>query len=719
MSETLTAFQVAKKRLDEIPYQSRVEVMRGVTVRRKKNGLTVMSLHYSAVPDRDPETEAGKNWYIREKRKYSSEARWKKEQEIDPHATGGEAVFGKILSEFYQTVIISDPHWFPDPRWDVGGGFDHGIANATALLKCYIPRESIDPQTGKKRPPDVYLCGEYYSYRREGWDNNVDQNVEQMKQMPDMERARWILADPNIFWNSKEQEKGAPTNTYVTYKKNNMWTMRPYEGIRSDVSFVQWMWSDYWRGIGNGRKPRLYIVCRNPSDRPQPGLHPYDCPNLLWELKRAKRVEMTARQLLTKSQDENLQDKHNHLRDCLVAGTLVTTSEGEVPIEEVQVGQHVMTRKGWRRVEDAWQADPAARVLRVRFSDGTEITGTGRHKLYTVGDGFVSLDTLKLGAEALCLRASSAPLKHGCGWASASTDIQKRRATRTGNISRLEDSISTCLSGSSRTAAPSPKGTTFTIGTRTPETTSPITSKHGTLSRTWPITTGRVQGKTPARRRSRDFKRTGRKPPIGTLALREGHGTVRTDGARYIRCETRPVLSAVAHSKTKITRRAIVSARATAATSGVMPTTSTMWRASASYAAVPSRPISTTRRGSAPEFARVRVVEVTAISERRAVYDLTVSEQPEFFANGVLVHNCMKHITGALRHPTDIPIEEFIAENLKGLDPSTQHLRARFLMSEMAAKGQLGLDGKPKKGKPAKHIDMRRVPSPWPKMLKR
>lgn len=316
MSETL--LQSALRKLDEVPVQTRIEVIKGVTLRRKKKGLTVLSLHYSAVPIRDPETPEGQKWYEREHAKYSTEAMWKKEQEIDPDATGGEAVFGRILNEFYDVVVISDPHWFPDPRWDVVGGFDHGVANATCLLKAYVPQAKLDPVTGKNMPTEVYVAGEYYSYRRDDWENNVDQNVQQMKQMPDMERARWIMGDPAIFWNSKEQASGAPTNTWETYHKNKMWPMRSYDGIRSDVTFVQWMLADYWKlSLLQQKKPRLYIVCRNPSDAPQPGLHPYDCPNLIWELKRARRVEMTARQLMTQNQKENLREKNNHARDCL------------------------------------------------------------------------------------------------------------------------------------------------------------------------------------------------------------------------------------------------------------------------------------------------------------------------------------------------------------------------------------------------------------------
>jgi hypothetical protein len=330
-----TALEAAIANLNEVPEQTRVEVIRGVTIRRKKKGLTVMSIHYSSIPDRDPETEKGKKWYERERGRYSSNAMWRKEQEIDAYATGGEAVFGKILSDYYSTVVISDPNFFPDPRWDVVAAFDHGSTNATAVLKAYIPRERIDPATGKQAPPDVYLCGEYYSYRREGWSNNVDQNVAVIKSMPDLDRTRWIMADPSIFYDTQVANAGAPTNIYATYHKNGMYPMRAYGGVRSDVTFVEWMMSDYWRGIAHGRKPRLYIVCRNPSDRPQPGLHPFDCPNLLWELKRAKRVEMTARQLLTKNANENLQDKNNHLRDCMKYLTGSLRNPTEIPVAEL------------------------------------------------------------------------------------------------------------------------------------------------------------------------------------------------------------------------------------------------------------------------------------------------------------------------------------------------------------------------------------------------
>lgn len=379
-----TPLDSAIGKLNDMPPQSRVEVVKGCFLRRTAKGQSVMTLHYSAIPERDPDTDAGADWKRRERALYSSQSAWNKEQEIDAHAMGGEAVFGPILGNpnFYKVVVISDPYWTPHPTWDVAFGFDHGKTNATALLKAYITREEIDPATGSKKPLDIYLAGEFYSMRRgpspqepDGWLNNVDQNVGRMMAMPDIERARWITADPAIFADTQAHAKGDYTNVYSEYKKAGMAAMRPYEGVRSDVTFVEWMLSDYWGGIIQGRRPRLFIVCRNPSEKPQPGLHPYDCPNLLWELKRAKRVEMTARQLIKKNPSEALVDKHNHLRDAMkyLTGTIKRPAlrplheefaeklQGLDPTSANIYGRHLFSQ-AMREGKIDWQGRPTRRA---------------------------------------------------------------------------------------------------------------------------------------------------------------------------------------------------------------------------------------------------------------------------------------------------------------------------------------------------------------------
>jgi hypothetical protein len=339
----MSALVEALTKLADVPPQSTVQVVKGCTLRRKSTGQSIMRLHYSAIPERDPDTPDGLAWKRRERALYSSESAWRKEQEIDAHAQGGESVFGPVLGnpELYHIVVISDPNWRPDPRWDVVFGFDHGKTNATALERAYITRQEIDPVTGVTRPFDIYFCGEYYSMRRgpsprepNGWLNNIDENVIEMKKMPDLERARWIVGDMDIFKQKQAQAQGDYTAVYDEYKKAGMVPMRPYEGIRSDITFAEWLLSDYWRGIHRGMRPRLFIVCRNPSDRPQPGLHPWDSPNLVWEMKRAKRVEMTARQLMTRNPSDALVDKNNHARDAMKYLLGTVRSAAKAPLYE-------------------------------------------------------------------------------------------------------------------------------------------------------------------------------------------------------------------------------------------------------------------------------------------------------------------------------------------------------------------------------------------------
>jgi phage terminase large subunit-like protein len=81
---------------------------------------------------------------------------------------------------------------------------------------------------------------------------------------------------------------------------------------------------------------------------------------------------------------------------CLVAGTLVTTRRGQVPIEAVTTDDQVMTRQGWRCVLRSWMTSPSAEVLRVDTPGGS-LTGTANHRVWVLGKGFVRLDAIVWG----------------------------------------------------------------------------------------------------------------------------------------------------------------------------------------------------------------------------------------------------------------------------------------------------------------------------------
>lgn len=273
-----------------------------MSLRRTKLGIPVVRVHYTAIPERRTA-----EWKEEERRKYTSAAAWKREQEIEDEAGGGELVLADTLVSYWKKIVITDPAWEPDPRWVVEGGFDHGKVNATALLRCYSDFEGT-----------LYLCGEYYQPGLE-----IFEHAPVLKTMADIRKLSVVAADPSIFPETLQQSQTtvraghAPERAKSIndlYVEQGIELFSPFQGDRSDVSFmarVMLHWQDLDR-----REPTLKIVCRNYTEQPQHGLHQYDCPNLLWEMMRARRVKLTAQQLLSRNASEAIVDKDNHSLDA-------------------------------------------------------------------------------------------------------------------------------------------------------------------------------------------------------------------------------------------------------------------------------------------------------------------------------------------------------------------------------------------------------------------
>ena len=93
-----------------------------------------------------------------------------------------------------------------------------------------------------------------------------------------------------------------------------------------------------------------------------------------------------------------LTDKTTHVfSHCLIAGTLIKTKRGDIPIEQVATNDFVLTREGWRKVKASGMVSPKARVQTVTFSNQQRITGTPNHRVYVDGKGYIPLHTLRYG----------------------------------------------------------------------------------------------------------------------------------------------------------------------------------------------------------------------------------------------------------------------------------------------------------------------------------
>ena len=284
------------------PPQTVIPIMRGLSVGRTKGGIPVVRLHYTADPHRDPELNPA--WKHAERKAYTSQASWDREQEIIDDAGGGELVFADTLITHWNKIVITDPRWRPDPRWRVEAGFDHGKTNPTVLERCYVDYAGT-----------LYFCGEYYMPGKEVWEH-----VPVINQMADIHNVEACFADPTIFSITMQQSQSAgrpqerAKSINELYVEQGIELFSPFAMDRSDVSFAARVMA-HWSNLEN-REPSLRIVCRNYSERPQPGLHNWDCPNLLWEMMRARRVKLTDQQLLGRNTSEAIVDKDNHARDA-------------------------------------------------------------------------------------------------------------------------------------------------------------------------------------------------------------------------------------------------------------------------------------------------------------------------------------------------------------------------------------------------------------------
>ena len=275
--------------------------MRGLTMLRTKGGIPVIRHHYSADPARDPDINP--EWKEKERRKYTSQAAWDREQEIVDNAGGGELVLADALVTYWKKIVIEDPRWRPDPEWRMEAGFDHGRANPTSLERSYFDFDET-----------IYLCGEYYQPGREIWEHAIA-----LKEMADIGKLDTCYADPSIFplnaqanVPTRKDERAKSLNEI--YVENGIEIFSPFHGDHSDISFGERVLM-HWRDLDN-REPTLKIVCRNFSESPQPGLHNWDCPNLLWEMMRMRRVKLTAQQLLSRNTSEAIVQKDNHALDA-------------------------------------------------------------------------------------------------------------------------------------------------------------------------------------------------------------------------------------------------------------------------------------------------------------------------------------------------------------------------------------------------------------------
>lgn len=87
---------------------------------------------------------------------------------------------------------------------------------------------------------------------------------------------------------------------------------------------------------------------------------------------------------------------------CFEAGTLIATPSGSVAIEQVQPGDKVLTPFGEARVVKRWETS-TSKLSTAKFSNGSALRGKPDHRIFAFGHGEVRLDALALTMEVSSL----------------------------------------------------------------------------------------------------------------------------------------------------------------------------------------------------------------------------------------------------------------------------------------------------------------------------
>lgn len=108
-------------------------------------------------------------------------------------------------------------------------------------------------------------------------------------------------------------------------------------------------------------------------------------------------------ELFSAEEPDRLRGPQFHYAWCLVGDTPVLMGDGTTkPLKDVKRGEYVQTRDGSKEVLESYLTKKNAELYELLLLDGRVIIGTGEHPVYISNTGFVQLQNIKEGDFVLC-----------------------------------------------------------------------------------------------------------------------------------------------------------------------------------------------------------------------------------------------------------------------------------------------------------------------------
>ena len=365
-----------------------------------------------------------------------------------------------------------------------------------------------------------------------------------------------------------------------------------------------------------------------------------NCTNLILQIQSAQSDPKKPNDILKMNADPETGDGGDDvLESCFVAGTMVVIPDGEIPIERIRVGQLVLTREGWKRVVACGMTNTNAKVFEAQFSHGRNLIGTAGHPIWTQR-GWVGLDSLRNDdIVSICLNQKA---KQSYSTESNFAAIQNAAGANTDAIfTRLEiigkEGFRHCIRRfTSRIMGliEFPPDFTFITETRTHLTTALKIWSAFLARNTFLNTCANSQSNCSGQ----GWIMQENQPLSGTIQRRQGQSPGKIlpfhlENALLSGKENATSAEKTTKQNPHTIETDFVQQDARRLKKEKMD--DILKKESAKSAAI----ISIQLNSEKPPLARANVVGL-AVAGQSSVFNLTVEDCPEYFANGVLVHNC-------------------------------------------------------------------------------
>lgn len=328
---------------------------------------------------------------------------------------------------------------------------------------------------------------------------------------------------------------------------------------------------------------------------------------------------------------------------CLVAGTKVLTAVGWKPIENVTTTDSVWTRQGWKRVIWSGQTNVVTSLCSVLFSNGSILVGTPSHPVWTDTRGFVPIDSLQrwdYTAEIVSTEEKS--------WQDQETKIPKSLYSTDKSIFAREDFLTFAVGSQADTAICTGRCGNFSMVAYPVATTSITKTKIQVTIRSTILNACLSQNTTsdiPLQDRVESFLNqsvTSLKSGISLMTVRNITKNMAEilcgrDGKRQSTKNTNVVAVVELSDLDKWSNQNLCT---------VLHTAETRIESVDTTRFVDSVGKSTSRQNLGPNTV-LENVPLNGVP----VYDLTVEDAHEFFADGILVHNSPIPAEGGMFKP--------------------------------------------------------------------